>query len=54
MKESVNSSEIYQSVKAGFGYEKRIIENAAEFMKPIFTIIWFKMIQSLRSKKSIM
>jgi len=54
MKESVYSSEIYQSVRAGLGYEKRIMENTYEVMKPIFTIIWFKMIQSLRSKKSIM
>lgn len=48
MKESIYSSEIYQSVKAGFGYEKKIIESTAEFMKPIFAIIWFKMIQNIR------
>ncbi len=48
MKESVYSSEIYQGIKAGFGYEKNIIENTYEVMKPIFAIIWFKMIQNIR------
>lgn len=49
MKEGIYSSEIYQSLKFGVNVEKKIVGNTLEAFKPIFYIMWLRMVQNLRS-----
>lgn len=48
MKEGIYSSEIYQSLKFGVTAEKKILENTFGAFKPIFYIMWLRMIQNIR------